>query len=85
MADLWPKREESYCRTVSGYSPEKTDIKLCWEQLLCRQCTRKYKIYIEMISIASDKGSHGVGVTEIRVQVHTNAVVFVNSASFFNL
>ena len=29
-ADLWPKRVESYCRTVSGYSAEKTDITLCW-------------------------------------------------------
>ena len=45
VADLWPKREESYCRTVSGYSAEKTDMTLCWEQMLCRQYTSKYKIY----------------------------------------
>ena len=33
VADLWPKRQESYCRTVSGYSAEKTDMTLCWEQM----------------------------------------------------
>ena len=35
VADLWPKREESYCRNVSGYSTEKTDMTLCWKQMLC--------------------------------------------------
>ena len=30
VVDLWLKREESYCRTVSGYSAEKTDMTLCW-------------------------------------------------------
>ena len=30
VADLWPKREASYFRTVSGYSAGKTDMTLCW-------------------------------------------------------
>lgn len=37
--------QESYCTTVSGYSAKKTDMRLCWEQMLCEQCTRKNKKY----------------------------------------
>ena len=51
------------------------------EQVLYRQCTGMYKIYrnIVLISIGSDKGSHGLGVTLTLnlAQIHANAVVLV--------